>query len=534
MTTISREIVDGWIVEQATTQAIDELRFVVESGGTPASVLAAADAVIGTRMSVEPLFEEAGELSNFLLLRIPDVRRPDRADLFEVAAALRAATNAVSVEPDTGSDFFQPETPPPATGTAESAGWTFWCWAEQLPSDQDWAIKTLRVPEAWEYSKDLGRPSKGRGVVIFQPDTGVMPAHVAMPVGIADDPRGANFLESGKPPIDPALEGMNPAHGTGTCSVIACPGPAPMQGAAPEATLVPIRCVKSVAVFDQSQVAKAVDHARRQGAHVITMSLGGIPSRALHAAVQKAVAENVIVVSAAGNCVAQVVWPARYSEVICVGGINENLKMWQGSCRGPSVALSGPAEFVLRADGKDPATPPRRVSGGQGTSFATALTAAVCALWQAHHGREVLIAMLPAGRTLQGLFRDMARRSVSIPPDFNHDKLGAGVLDALALLKLDPSQAPAPERGQEAATESPDQSLRSLLEAAFGEEGPEAASLDLYDVQHHAELASVAFDRIRAKQTLRGQIESLPPPSMSPSLRQVIGFPLGHAAGSAP
>ncbi|QHO79400.1 hypothetical protein ACH79_39905 [Bradyrhizobium sp. CCBAU 051011] len=72
------------------------------------------------------------------------------------------------------------------------------------------------------------------------------------------------------------------------------------------------------------------------------MSLGGIPSRALHAAVQKAVRNNIIVLAAAGNCVSEVVWPARYAEVIALGGINEAFKPWRGSCFGPAVAFSAP------------------------------------------------------------------------------------------------------------------------------------------------------------------------------------------------
>ena len=43
------------------------------------------------------------------------------------------------------------------------------------------------------------------------------------------------------------------------------------------------------------------------------MSLGGIPPFALERAVRRAVAADVIVLAAAGNCVQFVVWPARYT-----------------------------------------------------------------------------------------------------------------------------------------------------------------------------------------------------------------------------
>jgi uncharacterized protein (DUF2384 family) len=76
------------------------------------------------------------------------------------------------------------------------------------------------------------------------------------------------------------------------------------------------------------------------------MSLGGVWSSALHAAVQRAVSENVIVLAAAGNCVETVVWPARFPEVIAVAGVNKNDRPWRGSCRGPEVAIS-----ALRVEG---------------------------------------------------------------------------------------------------------------------------------------------------------------------------------------
>lgn len=510
------------------TNALREVRFVIESARSASQIAEQAKALLGLAVIAEPLFEAESGLDAFVLLTIPGVARPDRADLFEVAAALRKEIEATTVEPDLGTDYFQPEQAPPAAGAPEGVDWTFWCWADQGPTDRDWALKSTRVPEAWAFSEAEGKPVGGDGIAIFQPDTGVVVGHTELPAGVADDPRAANFVEGGKP-IDPRNSGGNPGHGTGTGSVVASPLEGAMRGAAPRATLVPIRCIKTVAVVDQSNVARAIDHARRRGAHVITMSLGGVLSRALHAAVRRAVEANVIVLAAAGNCVVEVVWPARYPEVIALGGFNEARMPWRGSCRGPAVAFSAPAEFVLRADGMHDATPPSRVSGGQGTSFATALTAGVAALWLAHHRRESLIASLPSGATLQEAFRRAARRSVSKPPEFDHSRYGAGVLDALALLQL-PLDSLWAQAGPESPGESIDASLRSLLEAAFGEEGPEAAAPALDDPQHHAELACVALDRVRANQTRRAQAEALPPPLMSPSLRQVLARPIDQSA----
>ena len=305
----------------------------------------AVEQALSIPVNIAPLFPNAPDLGRFRRLAVPHVTRPDRADLFEVATRLRDLLDAETVEPDLGTNYFECDCEHPDPGAPESADWTFWCWADpekNRPADQNWAIAKSRVKEAWEFALSKGRAVKGQGVLVFQPDTGVVPRHEELPANADADPRAANFVEMGERPIDPMRAGLNPGHGTGTASVVASPEAGVMAGSAPLATLVPIRCIESVSVFDQSPVAQAVNHAVERGAHVITMSLGGILSSALHAAVQKAVRSNVIVLAAAGNCVSEVVWPARYAEVIALGGINEAFKPWRGSCSGPAVAFSAP------------------------------------------------------------------------------------------------------------------------------------------------------------------------------------------------
>ncbi|OWK22165.1 hypothetical protein AJ88_15620 [Mesorhizobium amorphae CCBAU 01583] len=138
-------------------------------------------------------------------------------------------------------------------------------------------------------------------------------------------------------------------------------------------------------------MAKAVDHAVNISAHVITMSLGGIWSRSLRRAIRKAVEHDVIVIAAAGNCVGLVVWPAAFDDVIAVGGSNVADQMWKGSSHGSKIDFCAPAEFVWRADRKSAADSKGKVSGGQGTSFAAALTAGVAALWLSHFDRAAVI-----------------------------------------------------------------------------------------------------------------------------------------------
>jgi serine protease len=527
------ELLAAWQDEQALPQVADALptRFVVELAGRSAvEVGAEAAARLGVRTTARPLFPQDAELNRFHLLVIEGVSRPDRADLFEVAAVLRDTLGAETVDPDLGTDYFTCDDPAPAPGTPESADWAFWCWADpetDRPDDADWAIAKTLVRDAWRHALESGKGAKGSGVVIFQPDTGIVPGHAQVPRGSAEDPRAANFVEGSGTAIDPMRGGGNPGHGTGTASVVASPEAGRMTGAAPLASLVPIRCVEKVAVFDQSPVAEAIEHARRNGAHVITMSLGGVMSAALHAAVSKAVRDNVIVVAAAGNCVGEVVWPARYPEVIAIGGVNAAFEPWRGSSRGPAVAISAPAEFVTRADPRDPREPLAAVGGGQGTSFATALIAGIAALWLAYHDRDKLLALLPPGRTLQLMFRNLLAATAQVPPGFDTANLGAGIVDALALLRFDPKRAFDPGIDRAERAEDGLEGLVALVERAFGREGAEAVGPLLDERQHAAEIACAALDRIRAGRTFHAHVESMPPPILSPRLRSRLA---PHAA----
>ncbi|MHC2276433.1 serine protease [Bradyrhizobium diazoefficiens] len=516
----------AWRLEQSGRGGVGlPVRFVVEmiQAIDDEAMARAVEQALSIQVDIIPLFPNTSDLGRFRRLSVPYVTRPDRADLFEVATRLRDLLGAETVEPDLGADYFEGDCQRPDPGAPESADFTFWCWADpekNRPTDQNWAIAKSGVKEAWEFALSKGRAAKGKGVLVFQPDTGVVPRHVELPPDADADPRSANFVEMGERPIDPMKAGLNPGHGTGTASVVASPESGIMTGSAPLATLVPIRCVESVSVFDQSPVAQAINHAVEKGAHVITMSLGGILSSALHAAVRKAVRSNVIVLAAAGNCVSEVVWPARYAEVIALGGINEAFKPWRGSCSGPAVAFSGPAEFVLRADAKHP-NGELAVSGGQGTSFATALTAGIAALWLAFHGRDALIAKLPEGRSLQWLFRNLVAATARVPDDFDRENFGAGIIDALALLKADPS-VPVASGGPESAAGPSSDEVKDLLVRTFGV-GMEAAGPVVEDRQHAAELACAAFDRLRAARTLRAHVESMPPPLLSPTLRAKLG-----------
>jgi serine protease len=447
---------------------------VLRSSQDPAERSAAVlEALNGIGATVKPL---ASLDPQVLVVELPDRVFTDATSSFEAAYVLADQFELEAAEPDLPTDFF----PDPGSGEIafeeEPAGFPPGCWVperKELYATPLWALENMRVPEAWQYSKDNGRPDRGDGIIVAQPDTGVT-AHRELAGAFAVP--GYDVLNGNGDPTDPLAPGGNPGHGTATASVLISSEAPTVTGSAPKARHMPIRAIRSVMRISQVSVAEAIDWATDHGAHVITMSLGGLFSFSLHRALRRAVAADVIVLAAAGNCVGTVVWPARYDECVAVGGVNWEDAQWRGSCRGPAVDVSAPAENVLRATVHTDAEG-RDYGQGQGTSFAVALTAGVAALWLAHHGRANLVGAARArGETLQEMFLRLLRATARRPDEWDSFEMGAGVVDAQALLAADFDL----DRDREtlARPVGPDMTVRSLVAEAVC---PEAAVDDEFD-----------------------------------------------------
>src|SRR5262249_2202006 len=154
--------------------------------------------------------------------------------------------------------------------------------------------------------------------------------HVELEADALDLSKAKNILNNSKDPTDPlsSQEG-NPGHGTATASTVISRLLGKIAGSAPEARVVPIRCVDSVILgIDSTPLARGIMHAKRIGADVITMSLGGpFYSPSVAAAIKEAVDAGIIVCAAAGNCVQPiVVYPGWDPNVIALAGIDHNDK----------------------------------------------------------------------------------------------------------------------------------------------------------------------------------------------------------------
>lgn len=356
---------------------------------------------------------------------------------FELAYGL-AGRGVGAVQPDLPSGAFAPDPAPdlPADPGLRAADAS----TQHLPGTDvpTWALDNIRCRDAWTVPP--GSAAMGAGIVIGQPDTGFTD-HPELGANALDLTRDWDLLRDDDDAHDPLERRWwfpldSPGHGTSTASVIVSREQLRVTGAAPRATLVPLRTVKSVVQVFDGDVAKAVDRAHRTGCHVISMSLGGVGFfNGLQATIRRAVEDGVIVCAAAGNKVGFVVAPARFPECIAVAATNVQDRPWTGSSRGSEVDVAAPGESVWVADIRLNESPPRYdVSRHSGTSFAVTLVAATAALWLARHDRDQLIVRYGRNR-LQAAFLHLVRTTGHRRPSgWDGDRYGVGIIDAQALL----------------------------------------------------------------------------------------------------
>jgi subtilisin family serine protease len=337
---------------------------------------------------------------------------------------------------------------------------------------------------------EVWKLSTGQGVTIAHPDTGYLLHPAVIPALLG---RGFNFPSLTNDALDIADDGVLqwPGHGTRTSSVI-LGRPYELSnhwisGAAPAAELMPLKVAHRVVLvdwidYDVDNVSRAIRAAAigdpnfvRRKADIISMSLGG-PSQknALKDALAVAEANNVIVLAAAGNQVPtrEVVWPARFPNVIAVAASNYLGQPWKGSSRGASIAFAAPGQNVWtakhRANGEQEYD---CIEPSSGTSYAVATSAGVAALWLSYH-RQELDARPDIDRSK--VFKALASctaRPITVPADLDKDLVkekdkinrpkaspadyGGGIIDAAALLKepLPLRDGPAPRQKPECIRE---------------------------------------------------------------------------------
>ncbi|HEX8413130.1 MAG TPA: S8 family serine peptidase [Sphingomicrobium sp.] len=178
---------------------------------------------------------------------------------------------------------------------------------ESLEARLSWGVDASRAGKAHR----LG--ATGAGVVVAMIDTGVAPSSAALFGNLSGN--SIDLIPNRR------ADTGNRQHGEQTASLLAArlDGTGTF-GIAYDATLLSIRadrdgsCLK-VCAFDPEVLARAIDYAIEHGARVIGLPVASKqPLPVIERALQRAVANGVVVVAAAGNNGAdEPVWPARYA-----------------------------------------------------------------------------------------------------------------------------------------------------------------------------------------------------------------------------
>ena len=409
-------------------------------------------------------------LPEFLVLQFSGIERRIAPDtLYAAADALVEPLGLVSAAPDVGVTFVAAPEDPARPEGVDDLFLSVTCWVpEDTSVDRDWAVKSIRAPQAWA-------KSRGAGVLVVQPDTGVA-RHQELNQAL-DVTKAFNVLDGTADPSDPLQSAMqNPGHGTSTASVVASRAAGGVFGSAPGAKVAPVRCVNSVVLgLDPTPVAKAILHAVSVDADVISMSLGGgFHSPVVAKALRRAAEAGIIAVAAGGNCVQPlVVYPASDPNCIAMGGVNRLDQPWKGTSRGRG-STSARRRRTSTSPSAAPTTAgrPTASSRARARSFAAALTAGVAALWVGHFGREAIRdEAARRGATVNDLFR-AALKATARPPatgTWDSRKFGAGIVDADRLLSLRLAAIPAAAAPESAPEEPTDDALVAAMDQARDE-----------------------------------------------------------------
>lgn len=192
--------------------------------------------------------------------------------------------------------------------------------------------------------------TKGKGITVAVLDTGCDRKHPDLHEQIVG---GRNFTDD---------DGSNPdlfldynGHGTHVAGTIAArENNEGVVGVAPEASLLIVKVLNKNGSGQYDWIINGIHYAIEQKVDIISMSLGGpndLPE--LHQAIKKAIANNILVVCAAGNegdgddSTDEFAYPGCYNEVISVGAINLERRSSDFTNSHNEIDLVAPGEKII-------------------------------------------------------------------------------------------------------------------------------------------------------------------------------------------
>ena len=223
-----------------------------------------------------------------------------------------------------------------------------------LQVSEDWGFKWLRLS-----SLAYGTEPVRIGLL----DTGVD----------TDHPLLLPYLEEGYTMYpNEGVEDLN-GHGTGIAGIIVNQSPTSIR-------IVPIKVMNQYGRASTYAIIDGINQAIEAKVDIVNLSLGAInDSPLLQESIQTALEANIVIVAAAGNFGGNgALYPARYSEVIGVGALDENGEISSFSQKGEGVDVYAPGKELLTTE----------LGGGlaykSGTSFASGYISKAVALLKVH------------------------------------------------------------------------------------------------------------------------------------------------------
>ena len=309
-----------------------------------------------------------------------------------------------------------------------------------------------------------------RQVIVAHLDTGYDPKHITLPAHL-DLARQKNFRDKDRPndATDQTPAGLsairNQGHGTATLALLAgnklagtspsWPGFKDFIGGAPYVSVIPVRIADWVVRFSTSTMVQGFGYAAQMKAHVLSMSMGGLTSRALVDAVNLAYDSGIFMVTAAGNNYAwtptpgSIVFPARFRRVLAACGVMADGRAYAGLKPGTMQGNYGPASKMDTALGAlTPNVPWAEFGCGQlvsmdgaGTSSATPQIAAAASLWIAKNWNALQAYSQPWMRVeavRHALFQAATKSTAKMSLEETLEKIGQGELKAAKALSIAP------------------------------------------------------------------------------------------------
>lgn len=399
-------------------------------------------------------------------------------DMLAEGSPFAAAGGATieAIEPDLEQEWVHADAPPGGDTMPTAASEAEFCTFDQQNSG---GRKATGPGNAWNLRDDFSGLAEARArvgakldkVVIAHLDTGFDPTHITLPANL-DLSLQRNFVKEDGRPDDasdqtpPGMEFIrNRGHGSGTLSLLAgnkldgtspdWPGYKDYVGGAPLARIIPVRIANWVVRLTTGTMVQGFSYAREKGAHVLSMSMGGLSSQALVDAVNLAYDAGLVMVTAGGNNIAglptpkSIVFPARLRRVLAACGVMADGRAYAELSFGTMQGNYGPDSKMDTALGAyTPNVPWAQIDCGKvvdmdgaGTSAATPQVAAAAALWLAQHWDAVQNYSQPWMRVeavRYALFTAAQKTTEKMDAEETFEKIGQGILKASSALDIRP------------------------------------------------------------------------------------------------